>query len=51
MNEVGTLSIMESSLTNKDIIVTYVPNTFVTNYEYTVYKDNVVYKNIKVAYL
>ena len=48
MNEVGTLSIMESSLTNKDIIVTYVPNTFVTNYEYTIYKDNVVYKNIKV---
>ena len=48
MNEVGTLSINESSLTNEDITVTYVPNTFVTNYEYTIYKDDVVYKNIKV---
>ena len=48
MNEVGTLNIMKSDLTNKDITVTYVPNTFVTNYEYTIYKDDVVYKNIKV---
>ena len=48
MNEVGTLNIMESSLTNKDITVTYVPSTFVTNYEYTIYKNDVVYKNIKV---
>ena len=46
MNEVGTLNINESDLTNKDIVVTYVPNTFVTNYEYTIYKDGVVYKNI-----
>ena len=43
MNEVGTLSIMESSLTNKDIIVTYVPNTFVTNYEYTTLSLYIVY--------
>ena len=48
MNEVGTLNIMESDLTNKDIVVTYVPNTFVTSYEYTIYKDNVVYKTIKI---
>ena len=48
MNEVGTLSIIESDLTNKDIVVTYVPNTFVTSYEYTIYKDNVVYKTIKI---
>lgn len=48
MNEVGTLNIIESDLTNKDIVVTYVPNTFVTSYEYTIYKDDVVYKNISI---
>lgn len=48
MNDVGTLNIIESELTNKDIVVTYVPNTFVTSYEYTIYKDDVVYKNISV---
>ena len=48
MNEVGTLNLMESDLTNKDIVVTYVPNTFVTSYEYTIYKDGVIYKNVSV---
>ena len=30
MNDIGTLNLMECDLTNKDIVVTYVPNTFVT---------------------
>lgn len=49
MNDIGTLNIIESDLTNKDIIVTYVPNTFVTNYKYCILKDNKEYKKITVS--
>lgn len=48
MNDVGTLNINECSPTNKDVTVTYVPQTFVTSYEYTIYKDSKEYKTIKV---
>lgn len=40
MNEVGTLSINECDITNQDVTVTYVPQTFVTSYQYIIYKDN-----------
>lgn len=49
MNDVGTLNIIECEATNKDIIVTYVPNTFVTNYKYQIIKDNKEYKNITIS--
>ena len=49
MNDVGTLNIIECNPTNKDIIVTYVPNTFVTNYKYQIIKDNKEYKNITIS--
>ena len=49
MNDVGTLNIIESDLTNKDIVVTYVPNTFVTNYKYQILKDNKEFKSVNVS--
>ena len=48
MNDVGTLSINECEITNKDVTVTYVPQTFVTSYQYSIYKDGKDYKNITV---
>lgn len=49
MNEVGTLSLNECDITNKDIIVTYVPQTFVTSYQYIIYKDSVEQNVITVS--
>ena len=40
---------MECDLTNKDIVVTYVPSTFVTNYKYQILKDDKEYKSINVS--
>lgn len=49
MNDVGTLNINECEITNKDVTVTYVPHTFVTSYEYTIYKDKDIYQNKVVS--
>lgn len=48
MNDVGTLSINECEITHNDVTVTYVPQTFVTSYQYVIYKDGKDYKNITV---
>ena len=49
MNDIGTLNLMECDLTNNDIVVTYVPSTFVTNYKYQILKDDKEYKSINVS--
>lgn len=49
MNEVGTLNINGCDTTNKDVTVTYVPKTFVTSYQYTIYKDDLVYNTVTVS--
>lgn len=48
MNEVGTLSLNGCDITNKDTIVTYVPNAFVTNYQYIILKDDVEINKVSV---
>lgn len=49
MNEVGTLNLNECDITNKDITVTYVPQTFVTSYQYIIYKDGTEQNIITVS--
>ena len=48
MGSVGTLSLDGCKLTNQDVIITYKPLDSILRYEYTIYKDNIVYKNIVV---
>ena len=38
MDGIGTLNINGCDATNKDIIVTYVPNAFVTSYQFSSYE-------------
>lgn len=49
MNEVGTISINGCDTTNKDVTVTYVPQEFVTSYQYTIYKDDLIHNTITVT--
>lgn len=48
MNEVGTFSINGCDLTNKDVTVTYIPQTLITNYEYRIIKDNNIINTVVV---
>lgn len=49
MDGIGTLNINGCDATNKDIIVTYVPNAFVTSYQYTIYKDDLLKNTVTVS--
>lgn len=49
MNEVGTLNINECDITSKDVTVTFVPRTFVTLYQYTIYKEGQYLNTVNVS--
>ena len=49
MNEVGTLNINGCDATKNDVTVTYVPKTFVTSYQYIVYKDGLEHNTVTVS--
>ena len=49
MNEVGTFNVNGCDLTNKDVTVTYIPQTLITNYEYRIIKDNDITNTVVVS--
>lgn len=44
----SSFSLYEQKLTNKEINITYKPNTTVLSYSYKIYKDNELYDEVKI---